>query len=78
MSKKNEITVWVSRDGDGHFDAGTDKAKLERYANYKLGFSLDSNDPTGICKKIGLALGLHRIVKKSEVARVTFTAKVAK
>ena len=76
--RANEITVWVGRDGDGDFDAGSSKAKVEHYTQLTLGYNLETNFPTGICRKHGLALGLHRIVKKGEVARVTFTAKAVK
>ena len=78
MKTKNEITVWVGRDGDGDFEVGSHKAKVRKYSEYTAGFRVKSDTPTTICQKHGLALGLHRIVKKGQVAQVTFTAKAVK
>ena len=76
MKTKNEITVWVGRDQGGDFIAARDRERVLPHLDNDC--SADADMPTCVCRSRGLALGLHRIVKKGEVARVTFTAKVAK
>lgn len=73
-----EITVWIGRDKDGDFAAGGSKSEMVEHIGYQFDQRLSPGTPTAICRKNGLGLGLHRIVKKGEVARVTFTARVAK
>ena len=76
MKKKNEITVWVGRDEAGDFLAAKSRERiLPRLENDYLA---DADMANLICRHRGFALGLHRIVKKGQIARVTFTAKAGK
>ena len=78
MKKKNEITAWVGRDQAGDFSSGKRRDHAERFSNNPFSATIGAEGWTMICQRYGLALGLHRIVKKGEVARVTFTAKAGK
>ena len=81
MKKKvaNEITVWVGRDGHGDFILGAKRAFVsDEVADPAVGKLWNKDSASPCCRKHGLALGLHRIVKKGQVARVTFMAKAIK